>query len=148
MRPWIHRLVQQLSLPLGLTDLPTSPVCAPSRTPAARAAVPAPAVPGVSCPPAISQRRALAGAPTRPVSTPQRAVQSGPAPRGHGLVVPPTGAGTRALPRTAVGPARRALRLHLDPRHGARAVMSGRCADVCAMLERLAAQEAAACHAG
>ena len=122
MRPWIHRLVQQLSLPLGLSDLPAPSVRAPSRAPAARAVVPASAVPGVNCPPAISRRRAAAAAPTRPASTPLPAVQG--------------------------GPSRRALRLHLDPRHGAQAVMSGRCADVCAMLDRLAAQEAAACHAG
>lgn len=135
MRPWIHRLVQQLSLPLGLTDHPSPKAPAPARAWTARPAVAAAAVPGVSCPPAISRQRAPGTSTTSAV----------PPSRPSAVAAPGVPGGTA---RRAGTSARRALRLHLDPRHGARAVMSGRCADVCAMLERLAAQEAAACHAG
>ena len=107
MTSWIHRVVQQLSLPFG----PTEPLAAPA--------------------PSRSKVEPRWNAPVAPATAPRP-------------VRPPAARMPSARPaaRAAARPA--PFRLRHDPQQGARAVLSGRCADVCAVLERLAAQEAAA----
>jgi hypothetical protein len=115
MHPWIHRVVQQLSLPFGLTESPSL-----TRPPRARVE-PAWTPSTAASAPHLRGPTALPVRPSRPTRT----------------------ANARApLARSATG--RAPCRLRLDPQQGARTALSGRCADVCAMLERLAAQEAAA----
>jgi hypothetical protein len=118
MHPWIHRVVQQLSLPFGLTEPPS--LARPSRTRVEPAWTPPPA--------------AIAPRPRAPTALPV-----GPA-----RPTRPNRATTHRAPLARSATGRTPCRLRLDPQQGARTALSGRCADVCAMLERLAAQESAA----